>query len=379
MKNPIIPFATLALASIALAACGSTGSSSASGSASESQTTSSSEVITTTSAEPEVKAVRPVKAFSYGETLKNASNFDLFLTHRVNLYENNVYEYIQTQITYGYSMNLGTSVITTYGTYAEGTAEDGVTPYTLNKAAEVLLSSYSNAGGFRIQINTSSKDQTYPTEMPAKVQGEQNMANNKGDVINEYGIGTKIYVGNDNVLSFVDPNSEEENPTKAVVDTSSGAVDSVLKELDKIRIVGNISGEGMVHYVVDCLHAFKDGTYEYIETDLTFGYSMVLGTSSIVNFGEGSFGQGEDGVTPYDLEAAEDVVLNSYSKAGGFSIAINTASEDQTYPTEIPAKVQGEQNMANSKEDVIKECGPALTVYSNDADCVMSLTDPNAE
>ena len=377
MKKSFLPFATLAFAAFALAACGSSQPSSSSVAPAPSSSAEPAPAPSS-SAEPE-KAVRPVKAFSLGETSKNAMNFDLYTAHRINLYENQVYEYIQTQITYGYSMNLGTSVITTYGTYVAGTTEDGVTAYTLNKAAEVVLSSYSNAGGFKLQINTADADQTYPTEMPAKTQGEQNMAQNKQDVIDAYGIGTVIYVGNDNVISFIDPNSEEEDPQKAEVTTPSGSVASVLKEFEQVQIVGNISGEGMVHYVVDCLHAYADNTYEYIQSDITFGYSMVLGTKTVVNFGNGRYGQGEDGITPYTLANADDVTLNSYSKAGGFSIAINTASVSQTYPTELPAKTQGEQNMAQNKQDVINDSGLGFTVYTSDANCVMSLNDPNAE
>lgn len=207
MKKSFLPFATLAFAAFALAACGSSQPSSSSVAPAPSSSAEPAPAPSS-SAEPE-KAVRPVKAFSLGETSKNAMNFDLYTAHRINLYENQVYEYIQTQITYGYSMNLGTSVITTYGTYVAGTTEDGVTAYTLNKAAEVVLSSYSNAGGFKLQINTADADQTYPTEMPAKTQGEQNMAQNKQDVINDSGLGFTVYTSDANcVMSLNDPNAE---------------------------------------------------------------------------------------------------------------------------------------------------------------------------
>ena len=346
MKKALFPLAAMALAGFALVACGNT----------------------TNKAD-----LRPAKAFSLGETSKTAAGFDLFSTHRVNLYDGGVYEYIQTSITYGYSMNLGTTVTTTYGTYAENGTEDGVASYTLNKAAEVVLSSYSQAGGFKLQVNTASSKQTYPAELPAKTQGEKNMAQSKEDVIKEYGNGTKIFVSN-NVISFKDPNGGSE---KAVVSTPSGSVSSILRDFKQVQVSSSISGTGMVNYAVDYLHVYSDDSYEYVTTGITYGYSMVLGTTSVVNYGEGSYGKSEDGYTPFEMKEAKDVILNSYSQAGGFSLAINTASADQTYPAELPAKTQGEKNMAQSKEDVIKAYGAKTTVWTSDADCVMSLKAPN--
>ena len=379
MKKSFLPFATLAFAAFALAACGSNQPSSSATPAPSSSTEPAPAPSSSAEPEPE-KAVRPVRAFSVGEKSKNASNFDLFTTHRVNLYENNVYEYIQTQITYGYSMNLGTTSVVTYGTFVAGTTEDGVTAYTLNKAAEVVLSSYSNAGGFKLQINTADPDQTYPAEMPAKTQGEKNMAQNKNDVINAYGIGTKIYVGTDHIISFIDPNSEEEDPQKAEVTTPSGSVASVVGDLKQVQIVGEIKDNAYndKDYVVDYLHVYEDNSYEYINTRISCGYSMLLGVTSNMTFGQGTYGTGEDGITPFTLGKAEDVVLNSYSKAGGYSFAINTASASQTYPTEMPAKAQGEKPMAQNKDDVVNAYGASFKVYTSDANCVMSLTDPNA-
>lgn len=377
----LLPLATLAFAAFALSACGSNQpASSSQAPSSNTPPASTSQVEPSSSEEPEV-AVRPVKAFSVGEKSKSASNFDLFTTHRVNLYENNVYEYIQTQITFGYSMNLGTTAVVNYGTYVAGTTEDGVTAYTLNKAAEVVLSSYSNAGGYKLQINTADPGQEYPAEMPAKAQGEKPMANSKDDVINAYGIGTKIWVGEDNIISFLDPNSEEENPQRAEVTTPSGSVDSVVGDFKQVQIVGDIQTNSYndKDYVVDYLHVYDDNSYLYVNTRITCGYSMLLSTSSYVNFGQGAYGDGEDGITPFTLAKAEDVSLNAYSKAGGFSFAINTASESQTYPTELPAKTQGEKNMAQNKDDVINAYGVSFTVWTSDDNCVMSLNDPNAE
>ncbi len=344
MKKSLLTFATLALAALSLSGC---------------QT-----------AEP----VRPVKAFSLGETMKNESGFDLYKAHRINLLDKGVYEYVQTQITYGYSMNLGTTVITTYGTYTENGAEDGVTSYTLSQAGEVVLSSYSKAGGFKIQVNTASEKQTYPAELPAKKQGEKIEANSKEDVIKAYGEGAKIFVGSDSVISFKDPNSGEATP----VTTPSGDVSSALKKFKQVQVSSDIKGSGMVNYTVDYVHIYEDNSYEYINTNITYGYSMVLGTSTLVKYGQGEYGTSSDGYTPYTLKQSDDVSLNSYSKAGGFSIVINTASKDQTYPTELPASGEGEKVYAQNKEDVINAYGKEFKVYTSDSDCEMSLNDPNA-
>ena len=151
------------------------------------------------------KEARPNESFVLGE--KVTEGFDYYRTYQVSFYDNNVYELLSTQITYGYSMNLGTQVVAAYGTYANNGSEDGITTYTLNKAAEVVLSSYSKAGGFNILINTASKDQTYPTELPASGEGEKVYAQNKDDVINAYGQESVVYTKDtNNEMSLVNPN-----------------------------------------------------------------------------------------------------------------------------------------------------------------------------
>lgn len=136
---------------------------------------------------------------SYGEGSWTA------LTYQVNLFENNVYEYITTQLIYGYGMSLGTTSIINYGTYAKGATEDGITTYTLNIASEVVFNSYSLAGGYNISINTENA--TYPVEMLAKTQGEKNMASSKEDVVKEYGAKRTYYSSDSkNNMSLKNPN-----------------------------------------------------------------------------------------------------------------------------------------------------------------------------
>ena len=308
---------------------------------------------------------------SYGEGSWTAS------AYQVNFYENNVYEYITTQLIYGYSMSLGTTSIINYGTYSKGTTEDGITAYTLNIAKEVVFNSYSLAGGYNISINTTN--QSYPVEMLAKTQGEKNMANSKEDVVREYGAGVTIYANEGkNTFAFTNDNLDEAAPA---VTSASGDVSSLLiKKISKCQIVSDLISPGSYgtgSWTADIyqVNTFEDGVYEFIKTEIIYGYSMNLGTTTINNYGTYSYGTSEDGYTPITLENADKVVFNSYSLAGGYNISINT--ENATYPVELLAKTQGEKNMANSKEDVVREYGAKRTYYSNDTKNTMSLTNPN--
>ena len=171
MKRRFLPFTTFILAAMTMAGCGGS-----------------------TPEEP----IRPIAAFALGE--KTSSGMDYYTSHQINFYKQNVYEYVTTKITYGYSMNLGTEVTARYGTYVAGYSEDGISEYTLNKAAEVVLSSFSLAGGFKLQVNTTDPNQEYPAELPAQTQGEKRYANSKDDVINEYAPALTVYTS---ILMFV--------------------------------------------------------------------------------------------------------------------------------------------------------------------------------
>ena len=301
-----------------------------------------------------------------------------FETYQVNFYEGNVYECISTEITYGYSMLLGTTTNITYGTYVQGESEDGVTAYTLNKASEVIFNSYSKMGGYNISINTADANQTYPTEILAQTQGEKSYANNKEEVIAEYGLGTVIYCDDKNTFTFINPNDETDE--KDVIETASGSVARVLdKKITNVQVASEIAtaanGE---EYRVYQVMVFEDLTYQYISTTITYGYSMLLGTTTINSFGTCEYGESEDGYTPLTLKRANDVIFNSYSKMGGYNISINTMDANQTYPVEILAQTQGEKSYANSKEEVIDNYGTEKTFYSNNEKNDMSLVNPNA-
>ena len=135
-------------------------------------------------------------------------------------------------------------------------------------------------------------------------------------------------------------------------------------------------GKGSFNALVYQVNLYEENVYEFIKTEVMYGYGMVLGTTTIVNHGTYVAGTREDGIAEYTLNAASEVLFNSYSKAGGYNISINT--QNQTYPVELLAKTQGEKNMANSKEDVVKEYGPEATYYISTSKNELSLTNPNA-
>ena len=112
------------------------------------------------------------------------------------------------------------------------------------------------------------------------------------------------------------------------------------------------------------------------KTELTYAYSMVLGTTSVTTYGTYVDNGSADGYAKYTLNAGADAIVASYSLAGGFNIHIDT--RNQTYPVELPAQTQGEKNMAQGKDDVIKAYGQEQVFYFNESGVNMSLTDPNA-
>ncbi len=129
------------------------------------------------------------------------------------------------------------------------------------------------------------------------------------------------------------------------------------------------------NYIVYNLNLMSDGTYELVKTVYTNGYGMNLGTYGYQTFGTYTAGISADGYTPYTLSEATRVIVNAYSDMGGFNISIDT--ETATYPVELPAETEGEKNMAQSKEDVVKAYGAEMTVYIGDNN-KFQLTNPNA-
>jgi len=305
--------------------------------------------------------------------------------YQLNVYSGNYYQYLESTVKYGYSMTIGVTNIFTYGTYELGTEEDGIAQLKLGNPAEATINSYSLAGGFDIAINTISEDQTYPVELPAKVQGEVNMANSEQDVLDYVGKGFNAYVETaSNVFSFSldeDPMEKEEN------DKTSGELKNFADNLKKVAAVGNFDinfketeeGKALNTFNVTCdiVLLSEENFYSYTSTKVQYGYSMLLATTSTTRFGEATLGEPEDGSYKVSLAKADEVNLASFSKAGGFNISINTADPDLQYPVELPATQQGEKNIKNNKQEVLDEVGPATDFYMFETKGLLSATNPN--
>lgn len=326
-----------------------------------------------------------IDSFAYSEINDNEYSGWVADAYQVNFYEGNIYQLIHTSVNCGFgSLILGATAVINYGTYIENSSEDGYTSYDLNRASEVIINSYSSAGGYSIAINTTSADQDYPVELPAQSEGEKNMAQNKEDVLNsDYGLGYKIYTQDAvNTFTFTDPTGSSSETGKQSVTTASGDVSSVLTtEIKEVKIVDDTDipgsmGDGSWDAKILIAMTYEDNTYDYISTTVQYGYTMILGTTITMTTGDYTEGTSEDGYTPITLSDADDVLLNSYSLAGGFNIQIDTASKDQEYPVELPAQSEGEKNMANDKAAVISAYGKGKTVYFKDKSAGMSLTDP---
>lgn len=391
MKKFLMPIATFLLASAALVSCGNNSVNNG-GNEGDNQ-----------EPQPVAKTLPAIqKSYIASSKVDNIMGQGSFLVsaYEVTLFEENIYQYVETEIKYAYSMLLGTTVKVAYGDYTLGTAEDGVLPITLKEASEVFVNGNSKAGGFSIYLNSVNAE--YPVEMIAKGQGEKNMANSKADLIAEYGQGSVIYAEEDkNVFSFT---TEDHAEKQVVSEKSSSKVSELLASLDKFQINSSLDINFKEEKVVDdggnpvldgegnekttkVLNTFSavtrilgittENAYEYFESEVKYGYSMLLATTTVHNFGKVTKGDSEDGYTNYALAAADEVYLNSFSKAGGFNIAINTRNAE--YPVELPAKSQGEKNMANAKADVVAAYGPAVEYYLSDSTHTFEVSNPADE
>lgn len=386
MKKLLLPLASLLLVG-GLAGCSSTDSSTSPTSNQDSTNTDSSvnESVNSSSQGGETESVAIVDTYAYSEISTGSygnGSYDV-TAYQLFLYEGNLYRLTTTVLNYGYSMNLGTSSTIVYGTYETVSSEDGYTEVNLNAASELIVNSFSLAGGYSISINTASPNQGYPVELPAKSEGEKNYAQEKQDVIDYSGTGYVVYLEDGkNVFSFTNP--LDETSTITTITTASGDVSSIapttveFNQLNSVFTTPASYGEGSFVADVYQILTYTDGTYEQIKSTVNYGYTMNLGTELLYTTGDITLGNSEDGYTAVTLNKAGDVVLDSYSLAGGYNISINTSDPDQGYPVELPAKSEGEKIYAQNKQDVIDAYAEAVTYYFNNTALYFSFTDPNS-
>ena len=150
-----------------------------------------------------------VKSYIYGAKEDTAEERFALNAYQLHLYDDGTYVMIKTTCSYGYSMQLGTSAVTTCGTYTQGEGEDGYMPVTLSEATRVIVNSYSKLGGFDIHIDTALTDFSVKPELPAQQEGEKIYAASAADVIAAYGAGMTVYVATDDAVSafsLINPN-----------------------------------------------------------------------------------------------------------------------------------------------------------------------------
>lgn len=146
------------------------------------------------------------ETYVVSESQTNAYNGNDYSVYQLNLLSNGRYEFIKTTYTEGFSMNLGTYSVETFGTFTKGQSEDGYTACTLSRSDHAIVNAYSLAGGFNIQIDTATA--TYPAELPAETQGEKTYANSSDDVFDRYGAETTVYLNDsNNTFSLTNPNA----------------------------------------------------------------------------------------------------------------------------------------------------------------------------
>lgn len=150
-----------------------------------------------------------VRTHVYGEKIDTSDSMFTMNAYQLHLYDDGTYMMIKTTCSYGFSMQLGTAAVTTFGTYENGASEDGWMDVKLSEATRVVLNSYSKMGGFDICIDTELTDFSGQVELPAQVQGEKNYASSAADVIAAYGAEMTIYVATDaavSAFSMTNPN-----------------------------------------------------------------------------------------------------------------------------------------------------------------------------
>ena len=110
--------------------------------------------------------------YVYGEAAGNDNNDNDYVEYELTLYTDGTYKLTTTTASCGYSMLLGNTVTTAYGTYTKGASSDGSTPCELSEATRIIYNSYSDVGGFNMSYDTNTIS-AYPIDLPGPVKTEQ--------------------------------------------------------------------------------------------------------------------------------------------------------------------------------------------------------------
>lgn len=188
MKNrkKLAVLAMAAMMTMGLAACGGSGN----GGSDAGSDAGDGAGDSAPAAAAEVEAV-----YVLGEAAENAYEDKDVNVYELTLLDDGTYRMTSTCGMQGYSMLLGTTVVTATGTYEMGEASDGMTECNLAKADRILYNSYSDMGGYNTFID--SKDASYPVELAGGEQADE------AAFFDAYGAEKTVYLTEDsNVFSL---------------------------------------------------------------------------------------------------------------------------------------------------------------------------------
>ncbi|MDO5330257.1 MAG: hypothetical protein Q4F15_02335 [Bacillota bacterium] len=142
--------------------------------------------------------------YVYSEIVEDTTvGYIYYDSYYLELYQDSTYSYTKTEITYGYTMNLATTVIVNEGSFTTGATSDGYTAITLGAATRVVFQSYSDVGGYNLDIDSDTV--SYPTELLASGEGEKVYAQNFEELQAAYGEEKTVYLGDANKFYLTNP------------------------------------------------------------------------------------------------------------------------------------------------------------------------------
>ena len=104
----------------------------------------------------------------------------------MTLFEDGTYQMTMTEAMCGYSMVLGHTTVTSFGTYEKGESSDGYTACELSEATRIMYNGFSDMGGYNLSHDTDSC--TFPVELPGGIMTE------KEDFWAQYGAARTVYI-----------------------------------------------------------------------------------------------------------------------------------------------------------------------------------------
>ena len=208
---------------------------------------------------PVTGAAEIVRTSIYGEIAGNTNNDNDYVEYELTLYADNTYKFTSTRAINGYSMLLGNTVVSAYGTYTMGESVDGTTACNLSEATRILYTSYSDVGGYNMSYDTNTL--TYPVELPGGIMTEQ------ADFWAQFGPARTIMLDDTNPsrMNFETGNpppisknpakdEPKDDPTEPVEDPTEPSAPAEATEI--ATIVSDDEGTTMTFY--------SDGTYKFV-------------------------------------------------------------------------------------------------------------------